>query len=493
MLPSRPAGEPEFAAFVAIDWADREHVWVLQVAGASQRESGKLEHTPEAIEVWAAGLATRFGGRPVAVGLEQTRGALVYALSKYSHLVLYPIHSTTSARYRRAMFPSGCKGDPQDADLLLDLLLKHRDRLRALRPDSEPIRKLRALVEQRRQLVDQTTAHTNRIIDLLKLYFPQLLQWVDKVQSPLLQAMFERWPTLEQLQAAAPAELRRFFSQHNCRSRERIEQRLEQIRQARAIISDRAVIDPAVQTIQVLLGVVAVLRQGIAKLDRVIDEVACSHPDYALFASFPGAGPVLTPRLMAAFGSQRDRFASAGQVQSYSGIAPVIERSGDTQFWTHFRWACPKFLRQSFQEFAALSIPHCGWAREFYQRQRSRHKGHHAAVRALAFKWIRILFRCWQSGTPYQEDFYLNAVQRRQAARRSAPSPGPVDRPPAGDGIAPGSVPDPDRGRPPGVTNLADGRAHFLCQLGIALGCGSTVDFQFNQVAGFWKFSHAGS
>ena len=127
-------GDPEYAAYVALDWADREHAWALEVAGSGKRESGALQQTPEAIEKWAAELATRFGGRPIAVRLEQSRGALIYALQKYGHLVLYPIHPSSSASYRAAMFPGGRKSDPVDADLLLDLLVRHGDRLRRSRP-----------------------------------------------------------------------------------------------------------------------------------------------------------------------------------------------------------------------------------------------------------------------------------------------------------------------------------------------------------------------
>src|ERR1700720_4164156 len=111
--------EPEFAAFIAIDWADREHVWAMELPGGGQRETGKFEHTPEAIELWAMRWATRFNGRPVAVALEQARGALLYALRKYRHLVLYPVHPSTSHDYRKAMFPSGSKDDPKDTDLIL--------------------------------------------------------------------------------------------------------------------------------------------------------------------------------------------------------------------------------------------------------------------------------------------------------------------------------------------------------------------------------------
>lgn len=436
MLPTPSTNEPEFAAFIAIDWADREHAWALQVAGSTLRESGKLTHTPEAIEAWALEWAARFAGRPVAVALEQSRGALLYALQKYPHLVLYPIHPSTSYDYRKAMFPSGCKDDPRDADLLLDLLTLHRHRFRALHPDTEQTRKLQALVEKRRQLVDERTALTNRITAQLKLYFPQVLDWFDELHIPMVAAFLRRWPTLPHLQREEPEVLRTFFHQHGSRSQPRIDNRLSQIRQAVPAVEDPAVVDPAVLMVGALLDIVAALHNGLRVLEKNIEQVAAAHPDYAIFSSFPAAGPAMAPRLLAAFGSHRERFGSAGEMQTFSGIAPVIQASGK-QRWTHFRWACAKFLRQTFHEYAALSMPRCGWARSFYRQQKAKGKSHHAAVRSLAFKWIRILFRCWQSHQPYQEELY-------QAARegRAVPIAGKV--PQAG---ARGQALRPDRGK----------------------------------------------
>jgi hypothetical protein len=175
-----------------------------------------LKHTPEAIEAWASQLAERFGGRPIAVGLEQSRGSLICALTKYAHLVLYPIHPTTLARFRAALFPSGAKDDPVDADLLLELLLHHRAHLRRLEPDTVETRRLQFLVEQRRQWVNEKTRQMNRLTAQLKMYYPQMLQWFEEVDSPLVGALLLRWPTLEQLQRARPATLRDFFHQHHC-------------------------------------------------------------------------------------------------------------------------------------------------------------------------------------------------------------------------------------------------------------------------------------
>ena len=124
--------EPEFVAFVGIDWADQKHVWCLQAANSARQESGELEHKPEVVEAWVSELCQRFGHGPIAVAVEQVKGALVYMLRKYECLHLYPVPSTMSASMREALYPSGAKDDPRDAELLLELLVLHRDKLRRL-------------------------------------------------------------------------------------------------------------------------------------------------------------------------------------------------------------------------------------------------------------------------------------------------------------------------------------------------------------------------
>ena len=406
----------EFAAFVAIDWGNDEHCWAMQ--SPRGRQSGRLPHTPEAIEEWAAGLGRQFPGQPVAVALEQARGALLSALCKYAHLVLFPVHPGTSSRYRSALFPSGAKDDPKDAELLLDLLLHHRDHLRPLRPDTEQIRKLQLLVEKRRQMVDIRTRHTNAITAHLKLYFPQALDWFNEVHSALFADFLGHWPTLQQLQRAKPKTILTFLQKHNCRSGQLNQTRLEQIAAAVPLTDDSAIIEPCKIVVEGLLSMVKVLRDTIEALEAAIEKVCAEHPDYGIFSSFPSAGPALAPRLLAVFGSMRDRFASASEIQAFSGIAPVIQRSGQS-VWIHFRWACPKFIRQTFHEYAGVSIQTCDWARAFYDRQKEKGKSHHAALRSLAFKWIRIMYRCWRDRIEYCEQQHLGA----RAARAQAAAP----------------------------------------------------------------------
>jgi transposase len=324
--------EEAWAAFAAIDWADQKHFWRLVPAGCEQQEYGDLENTPEAVEVWAATLQQRFGGRPIAVCLEQSRGALVYMLAKYSHLVLFRVHPTTAAHYRETFCPSGAKDDANDTASLLDLLLRHRERLQRLQPDTNETRLLQFLVEERRKLVDEKTRQHNRLIDCLKLYFPQVLPWFDDLAGELAGAFLQRWLSLQEAQRAHPGTLKRLFHEHNCRSEERITERIHAIQSGSPATIDLAVLEASTMTVRGLVALLATLRDQIVIFERRIAELVAAHPDGALFASLPGAGAALVQRLITAFGTQRDRFDSAYQVQCYSGIAPVTEASGKSRF-----------------------------------------------------------------------------------------------------------------------------------------------------------------
>ena len=406
--------QQEFGAYIGLDWADRTHVISLRGTDSGKVEHYQLVHKPEALAEWVSDLQRRFPGQRVAVALEQARGAVVHALMGYDFLVLYPVNPKTLAKYREAFSPSGAKDDPTDADLLLELVTLHRDKLRAWLPDDELTRTITLLVEYRRQLVATQTSLSNRLTSLLKLYYPQALAWAGELTTVQACDFLQRWPTLAQVQQAAPAKLRQFYLAHGCRKADVIEQRLQEIKLAQPLTRDGAVISASVVMVQATTTQLRPLMEAIARMEKQIAELFRQHADHELFSSFPGAGPVLAPRLLAALGADRGRFAAATEVQQLSGIAPVMERSGKT-CWVHRRWACPKFVRQSFHEFAGQSIRWSTWARAFYDQQRQRGNGHHAAVRSLAYRWIRIIYRCWQMRVPYCEQTYCRALQRRQS------------------------------------------------------------------------------
>ena len=236
--------------------------------------------------------------------------------------------------------------------MLLEFLLKHRDRLRAWRPDTAHTRELQFLVEDRRQLVDEKTRCLNRLTQRLKRYFPQALSWFTSVDSLLLWKFLQQWPDLEALRKVRRSKLQAFLKRDRRCSAPDIEELWPALQQAVPATHDAAVIGSSVLCVTTLVQHLQALREAIRHYEKRIQELTETHPDFPIVSSFPGVGPALAPRLITALGTQRDRFQSANQLQSYSRIAPVKAASGK-RCWIHMRWACPKFVRQAFQDMGA--------------------------------------------------------------------------------------------------------------------------------------------
>jgi len=231
----------------------------------------------------------------------------------------------------------------------------------------------------------------------------------------------KKWPTLEDVKRAKASELKKFYRQHGSRNEEVIEERIKQIRASDPLTRDQAVIRSSAMVVAAIVSQLPCVIGAVDEFDQEIARVFEQHPDHEVFNSFPGAGSTLAPRLLAAMGSDRTRYESAEEVQQFSGIAPVTQRSGKSK-WVHRRFACPKFVRQTFHEFAKQSIIWSKWAHAYYDQQRQRGKHHHAAIRALAYKWIRIIFRCWMDRTIYNEQAYVEALRWRGSTLIPSPA-----------------------------------------------------------------------
>jgi transposase len=406
-----PSDHP-YAAFIAIDWASEKHSFALQCAGAHKKETGILEQKPDLIGAWVAELRRRFGGQQLAVGVEQSRGALIHALLAYDFLVIYPIHPTTVANFRKAFKFSRAKSDPLDTNQILEILTKHLDLLKPLRPDTEETRLLARLVEDRRSTVDLRTAHVQALKASLKEYFPQALEVLSgNVCSLLASDFLKKWPTFELFQQAKPATIQRFFHQHNVRSQARMAEVLAVAEKSTPLTTDAAIVEAGNRLSQMHAQVIQTLNGFIERYDERIAKVFNDHQESYLFNGIPGAGEAMAPRLLAFWGTDRSRFSDATSAQQFSGIAPVTVSSGKSSL-VLFRHACPHFLRQTLHEFARLSVDDCQWARNYVDYYAEKGKKYHAIIRALAFKWLRILFRCWQDRTPYDESKYMQSLKK---------------------------------------------------------------------------------
>jgi transposase len=401
-------GEPmSYDLIVALDRADREIDVCLQKDGMIEMET--VASAPEALSRWWQKVRDEHPGAKIAVVFEQPAENLL-AFFAEAEASIYALNPAVVARYRGALYPSGAKDDWRDCKVMADLIGRHQEQFKPWPRDSAAVRRLTCLVEGRRALVQQRVDLGNQLQSVLKKSYPQALTLVGRdLWRPLATDFLRRWPTLQSLQKTRPQTLRSFYYLHRSRRPGRIDQRLQAIAAAVPLTEDPALTEPAALLVVSLVRIIEQVVGAIERFDAQIKEVFPNCQDAALFRQLPGAGPALAPRLACAFGEDRTRFTSAAQLQTYSGIAPITKQTGQTKTVARRR-RCPHFLRQTFHEYAACSVQSSLWAKAFYLTQRQRGKRHNAAVRALAFKWQRILFACWQRRCPYDEQRYLDSL-----------------------------------------------------------------------------------
>ena len=211
----------------------------------------------------------------------------------------------------------------------------------------------------------------------IKSYFPQVLQWFPDIRTNLVCDFLLRWPSLSALRRVRRVTLESFFLEHNSVRRKTLERRIKAIKERVPLVTDRAVLTSSVLMVKALAAQMKTTIAAITEFDAEIKQLCAQHQDFDIFTSLPGAGSVYASRLLAELGTDRQRWRSAAEVACYSGIAPVMERSGQST-WVSWRYFCPKFLRQTFHEYAGESIRLSFWARAYYQSQRAKGKSHQA-------------------------------------------------------------------------------------------------------------------
>ena len=392
---------------IGIDWADKLHAF--HQVGSRREQHGIFEQDAQTIEKLVSQWRTDHPGAKFAIAIEATKGAIINSLLAYEDVTIYPINPAALASYRKAFKHGGGKNDPADALLLCQYLQHYIDQLRPLRCDDPGTREIAALVEDRRRLVDQRTAHCNELKAVLKQYFPEVLKLgAAKIYAVFLIRFLLKYPTLQSAQKAGPSRLRKFF--FGCGAKTKVEDRVKLLMAATALSDDEVILRSCSRRVIAICKLIETYNHQVKQYDAEIKTLVRQHTDYKVFASFPGASDKTQGRMIAALGDDRSRFPTAASLQTASGIAPLTTQSGKTKF-VSCRWACSKFLRQTFHEYAGLTILSSKWAAAYYKFQRDNGKSCQSAKRALAFKWQRIIHRCWQTGQPYDEARYIERLK----------------------------------------------------------------------------------
>ena len=405
------APTPAESIRVGIDWADGEHEYVMMdPQGIVHR--GSFEQSSEGIATLLGSWQRDFPNVIVEVCLETSRGPLIHGLLEYSHVRIYPVNPNALANYRKAFAHGGGRTDPVDANLILQFLLHYREQLRELKQNSPLTRELSLLCQDRRQLVERRVVLAQQLKSLVKGYFPAILALQPaKIYADFILRLLQKYPRLKDVQAAGRNKLRKLF--FGCGTKNKIEERLDVLLTARPLTSDEVLLRTSARRVQAICDQLLSLNQAIRGYDREIKRLLQQHQDYHLVQALP-CGATSQARLIAALGDDRGRYGSAEELAAATGIAPLTTQSGKMRYVSS-RWACSKFLRQTFHEFAGISIKRSRWSQAYYEQQLARGKSPQIAKRALAFKWIRIIYRCWQSGEPYDEARYVSRLHATQS------------------------------------------------------------------------------
>lgn len=402
-----------YSAFVGIDRSDAWLDLTVEAADGQQLDQRQITRSPAQWKQWLLNLRKRCARGKIAVCFEQPAANLISFFSEFAFVEVFAINPTTLNAYRKAFVSSGAKDDDTDSQWLAKLLRQHHRELRPWTSDDPATRKLQKLVKLRRGLVDERTRLNNQLLEHIKSYQPEILELLGElVYSRLSIDLLRRWPHFSDIQASSDKEILDFYRHHRCVRKTALKRRLAHVRKSVALTTDPAVLEPAGMLTAFFLRQFDVLAEAIEGMDQEIMACMCTHQDAPLFNALPGAGAVFSARLLSAFGSDREKWQSPDDLLNYSGIAPITKRSGKSKI-VRRRIACPVFVKQTFHEYAAQSIRHCKWARAFYQRMKEGGKKHHHCVRALAYKWIRIMFACWKNRTPYDDSEYMQTLQRK--------------------------------------------------------------------------------
>lgn len=410
--PIQSPGNSSDSLIVGIDWADAKHD--LTVIDGNRTQHFRVSADNDDVAELIAHLGQLAAGRPIVVCLEKARVRLIYHLMLHENITLYPVDPKQAARYRESFRSSGAKDDNRDSYYLPRMLLERRCDLKPLQPDDPLTRRISLLCQTRRQLVDDKTSVIQQLHAVLKMFFPLLLALPGaRLDSQLKQEVLRRWPDPRKFKKVHSLTLKKLFKRHRCGNEEQIDALIGQVRGATLATSDASLIEPLVIRAKTLADQLRSLDKGIEELEQEIAKAMNQHPDAKLFTSLPGAGAALAPRLLAAMGSDRERYADASELGSYSGILPVTRQSGKTKHVSRRR-ACPKYLKQTFHEFADGARKFSDWSGAFYRLQRSHGMAHHAALRKLASRWQRILLSIWKSRLEYDEARYIESMRSKK-------------------------------------------------------------------------------
>lgn len=392
-----------YKLFAGFDWASDHHDVVTVDASGHIVLELTFEDTAEGWATLRQAFADRVGPDlcVVAVAVETRNGPAVERLLEMGCRV-YPLNPKAAKRYRERKSPMGGKCDRLDAWSFGDALRTDGHGWQVLKSDDPLTQELRILCRDEVHLIQQRTALVTQLRAALHEYYPAVLEAFDDWINPSAWSFVETFPTPQALAKAGKRRWEKFLHVHRLARPGKYQTRMEVFARAEMFCGPPAVTNAKSRLAVTVVRQLRVLHKQLQEYRKAIETLFAAHPDSDIFGSLPGAAGKLAPRLLSEFGQHRDRFPDPEAIQCYSGTAPVTKQSGKTR-WVHFRHGCNKSLRAAVHLWVDLSRRKCAWAEAYYQTKRRQGKSHACALRCLGQRWLKILWKMWQTGTTYDE------------------------------------------------------------------------------------------
>lgn len=400
----------KYRLIVGIDRSDKT-LSITTLASKGKQEQSEIRTLPGDLKQWWQQLRKEHRGS-IAVAFEQPAINLLNFFEDKG-VDVYGLNPSSTWGYRQSLKVSRAHTDESDSRVIALFVSTHQEQLNRYEYGSHMARKLKGYCVARRRAVDQRTRLTNRLQDLLKRYYPDVISLMcPGIYRDINMDLLIKWPTPQSILAASDKQLLSFFHAHGSRSLNRMKIRLEIIRSIELLTKDNSLVEPVKDEVLCICEQVLLLNRQVKAYDGKINDLIKSQEHSHLFETLPGAGPALAPRIYSAFALYADQCETAGDMACLVGMAPVTEQSGNMHR-VYRRLRCDHFLRQSFHEWAKESWKFSLWAKAYVKHRQEQGKPFNTIMRSLAVKWIRILYVLWQRKEPYDESKYINNLIRR--------------------------------------------------------------------------------
>jgi len=397
------------ARLIGVDWAAEEHAVCVLDGNGRKLSSFTIAHSRDGFEKLVKKLAALGAAGESAVAIERPDGRLVDCLLEAGHPVV-PVSPNAIKAWRESEVVSGAKSDPGDAEVIAEYLRLRQHKLAVLEPFSDETRALRAVVRSRDDLVGQRVAVHNQLEACLDAFWPGAKAIFADVTSEIALAFLERYPTPASARCLGEKRLASFLTKHGYCGRRPAAELLGRLRAAPEGIGEGPEAEARRDAVLGYVRVTRALNAAIKNLNRSVVAHLGEHPDAEIFTSLPRSGQVNAAQMLAEWGDCRRAYDSPEAVAALAGLAPVTKKSGKHEA-VHFRWACNTRFRVAVTTFADNSRHASPWAADIYRRAVERGCDHPHAVRVLARAWVRVIYRCWIDGKPYDAGTHGGAVR----------------------------------------------------------------------------------